>query len=518
MLIYPIWKKILILLIVLAGIFYAVPNFISGFQTNKSGFFQPGQKINLGLDLQGGAYLLLEIQTSYLIKEKYNFLESEVRDILREAAINYADLQNYQSQVSFVLRNKSDHEAVQNALRKLAKEVKITSEGELYSLVFLPETIKVFSTQALDQSVNIIRKRIDELGNKEAFVQPQGTNRIIVQAPGTQDPEQLKRTIGKTAKLTFHIVSEGGFVANKPQFAPLGTMVLENVKGGGYYIVDKRVQVAGDDLEDAQPSFNDNQQVVSFRFNSKGARQFGKTTQENAGKSLAIVLDNKVISAPRINEPILGGSGIISGNFNLQEAGELALLLRAGALVAPIEILEERSVGAGLGADSIESGKIACIIGLIGVIFVMLFWYKIYGLFANIALVVNIVILMGVLSALQATMSLPGIAGIVLTLGMAVDANVLIYERIKEEVDVNNRQLGQALVLGFDRAFATIFDSNITTLLGTFLLFSFGSGPIKGFAVTLSIGIITSMFTSIMITRLLVGYYYQYFKPKKLNF
>ncbi len=515
---YALWKRILIAIITLAGFFYALPNFVPALKSDKSGFFAPGQVLNLGLDLQGGAHLTLEIQTDQYLMEKTANLENEVRDLLRENAINYADLQINGKEVSFRIKDSNDIESTQKALNNLKNIAKFANDGVVFKGEYLPSAINDFNKQALEQSVNIIRRRIDELGNKEAFVQPQGNNRLIVQAPGATDPEQLKRTIGKTAKLTFHLVSGNGFSAQKPQYPAVGSMVLEDSNGKGYYNVDKRVLVAGDDLEDAQPTFQNNQQAVSFRFNTSGARNFAKATQENSGKNLAIVLDNKVISAPRINEPILGGSGVITGSFTIDEAKELAVLLRAGALVAPIEVIEERTVGAGLGADSVNAGKIATMAGFIGVLMVMIFWYRIYGVIANIALFVNLVLLLAILTALQATISLPGIAGILLTLGMAVDANVLIYERIKEEVDKNNRHLQQAYKLGFERAFSTILDSNITTLLGTFLLFAFGSGPIKGFAITLSLGIITSMFTAIMITRILVAYYYQWAKPKHLSF
>ncbi|MEC9454329.1 MAG: protein translocase subunit SecD, partial [Pseudomonadota bacterium] len=362
----------------------------------------------------------------------------------------------------------------------------------------------------------------DETGVSEPTIQRQGEDRILVQLPGLQDPERLKRLLGKTAKMSFHLVDQ---TVSELDLArgrlPPGTMRLpadDEVDSEGnarFYPIRKRVMVSGDALVDSQPTFQDNQAVVSFRFDASGAKKFGRVTQENVGRPFAIVLDGKVISAPVIREAILGGSGIISGNFNTQSAKELALLLRAGALPAPMNILEERTVGPDLGADSVEAGKIASAIGLIAVLVFMLLYYGLFGIVADIALILNLIIIFGVLSILQATLTLPGIAGIVLTIGMAVDANVLIYERIREEMK-SGRSPFSAMEAGYKRAFTTIFDSNLTTLIAAVILYLFGSGPVQGFAVTLGIGILTSMFTAMLVSRYILVWWLKRFRPKTL--
>ena len=356
------------------------------------------------------------------------------------------------------------------------------------------------------QSIEIIRRRIDETGTKEPTIQRQGQDRILVQLPGVDNPEHVKALLGRTAKLTFQLVDTSANLedARRGRLPP-GDEILpaqdDRSGGPGQYVVRKRVMVGGDMLVDAQATFHDNEPVVSFKFDSVGARRFGDATRENVGKPFAIVLDNKVISAPVIREPILGGSGIISGSFTAQSASDLALLLRAGALPAPITILEERTVGAQLGADSIQAGTIASIVAVVLVIVFMVLFYGLFGVFADIALFFNLCLMLAVLSLLGATLTLPGIAGIALTMGMAVDANVLIYERIREELR-SGRTMLSSLEAGFNRAFGTILDSHITTLVAGILLYWLGSGPVKGFAVTLSIGVLTSLFSAILVTRL----------------
>jgi preprotein translocase subunit SecD len=352
--------------------------------------------------------------------------------------------------------------------------------------------------------VEIIRRRIDETGVREPTIQPHGENRILVQLPGVEDPQRMKDILGQTAKMTFHLVDPRASTGAGQ--APPGSMLLpaaDDPDQPQMYVVGRRVVVSGENLVDAEPTFQQGQPVVSFRFDTRGAMQFGEVTRANVGRSLAIVLDGKVISAPRIREPILGGSGVITGNFTTQQAQDLALLLRAGALPAPMTIIEERTVGPGLGADSIAAGQLASVVGVILVAIFMGITYGLFGLFSVVALAVNLVLLIAILSVLQATLTLPGIAGIVLTIGMAVDANVLIFERIRDEVRAGRTPVS-AVDAGFSRAFATIVDSNVTTLIAALLLYIFGSGPVRGFAVTLSIGIAISMFTAIMLTRLLV--------------
>jgi preprotein translocase subunit SecD len=362
---------------------------------------------------------------------------------------------------------------------------------------------------AISQSIEIVRRRIDEMGTKEPSIQQQGEDRILVQLPGVDDPGQVKNLLGKTAKLTFRLVHPQNNNTSSKSRVPLGAEILSSdEKGRGaqsHYLVQKRVDVSGEMLVDAQPTFDQNgQPAVSFSLDAKGGRRFADVTRKNIGRPFAIVLDNKVISAPVIQSEIPGGSGIITGNFTTAEARDLAILLRAGALPAPLNVLEERTVGPDLGADSIEAGKMATIVAIVAVlVFMILFYGPVFGIAANVALVMNLILLFAALSLVGATLTLPGIAGIALTLGMAVDANVLIYERIKEEINLGQAPLS-AISIGYARAMGTIVDSNVTTLIGAALLYQFGTGPVKGFAVTLSIGILISMFTAISLTRVIV--------------
>ena len=377
--------------------------------------------------------------------------------------------------------------------------------------------------QAVEQSIEIIRRRIDETGTKEPTIQREGQSRILVQLPGVDNPEHVKALLGRTAKLTFQLV-DGSVTVEEARRGrlPPGDEILPGEEGRGNrggsaaaYVVRKRVMVGGDTLTDAQATFQNNEPVVSFKFDAAGARRFGDATKENVGKPFAIVLDSKVISAPVIREPILGGSGIISGSFTVQSASDLALLLRAGALPAPIEIKEERTVGAQLGADSIHAGAVASIVGVVLVVVIMVLFYGLFGIFADIALMFNLALMLGALSLLGATLTLPGIAGIALTMGMAVDANVLIYERIREEVR-GGRSMLSSLEAGFTRAFGTILDSHVTTLVAGILLYWLGSGPVKGFAVTLSIGVLTSLFSAILVTRLQIVTWVRRLKPRAI--
>ena len=396
------------------------------------------------------------------------------------------------------------------------REFTVSENGDRFALRLTDDGRAQLLRAAVDQSLEVIRRRIDETGTREPTIQRQGDDRVLVQVPGERDPERIKRLIGQTAKLTFHMVDMEASVADaRAGRLPPGTELIEGQAANEAYVIQRRTEVSGENLVDAQPSFQNNEPVVSFRFDQTGARKFGRITQDNVGRLFAIVLDDKVISAPRIREPILGGSGIISGSFNVESANDLAVLLRAGALPAPLNVVEERSVGPDLGADSVRAGEIAGIIGLVAVALLMAVYYGLFGLFANAALLVNIVLLMAILSVLQATLTLPGIAGIVLTMGMAVDANVLIFERIREEVGVGRTPLS-AIDTGFAEAQRTIVDANLTTLIAAVLLFQFGSGPVKGFAVTLSVGIATTMFTAIVVTRLLISLWYGRQRPAAL--
>lgn len=517
MLNFPTWKKVLIGVICALGIVYAAPNFFPEDTFGDLPDFAPGKTLNLGLDLQGGSHLLLEVETDAVIRERLESTEDAVRRTLRAERIGYTGLEVRGLSVQFALRDATEQDRVLGLLADLDDALSIDALDQGRFRISLDEqSLEEVRSAAVNQSVEIIRRRIDELGTREPLIQRQGTDRIVVQVPGFDDPEALKAVIGQTAKMTFHLLDDRAPPGAAPATAPPGTMILpSNEDEGATYLVERRTRVSGERLTDAQPSFQDNQPVVSFRFDTLGARQFGDTTQENTGRYLAIVLDNKVISAPVIREPILGGSGVISGAFTVQEVNNLALLLRAGALPAPISFLEERTVGPGLGQDSIDAGQMASIVGLILVIGFMIVAYGRFGIMADVALVVNIVLIIAVLSGLQATLTLPGIAGIVLTIGMAVDANVLIFERIREEARAGRTPLS-AVDAGYRQALTTIIDANLTTLIAAVLLFAFGSGPIKGFAITLSIGIVTSMFTAIMVTRFLVVTWLRRARPQTL--
>jgi preprotein translocase subunit SecD len=503
------WKTTIVLLVCLLGLVYAAPNLMTGDYSDDVPNFAPGKKVSLGLDLQGGSYLLLRVELDVVIEERLEGITSSVRQELRKADIGYRGLGIEKGAVRLTIRDLDDVDKARDLLNNLDPEaiVEIDDAGEASLTLTKQATIDARSA-AVQQSIEIVRRRIDETGVREPTIQSQGDDRILLQLPGVDDPERIKALLGQTAKMTFRLVDITGSLANAlAGRVPPGSQLLEAANPGpgeqSHYIVKRKVEVSGENLVDSQPTYQDGQPVVSFRFDTLGSKRFAQTSTAHVKRPFAIVLDNKVISAPVIREPILGGSGVISGNFTARSANDLALLLRAGALPAPLVVLEERTVGPGLGADSIEAGKLASIIGLVLVLVFMVIAYGLFGVFANIALFFNITLLIGALSALQATLTLPGIAGIVLTVGMAVDANVLIFERIREEVLVGRTPMS-AIDAGYKRALTTIIDSNLTTLFAAMFLFSFGAGPIKGFAVTLAIGILTSMFTAIMVTRFLV--------------
>jgi preprotein translocase subunit SecD len=396
----------------------------------------------------------------------------------------------------------------------------VNAGGGLVRLNWTEPAIVERVGQAVEQSIQIVQRRIDELGTVEPVIQRQGPDRILVQVPGLQDPQRLKDLLGKTAKLDFRMVDQtmSPEQALQSRPPPDSEILYGTAKEGKHpYLIEKRVVVSGADLTDAQAAFDQrtSEPIVTFRFNSSGARKFAQATQENVGRPFAIVLDNEVISAPVIREPILGGSGQISGNFTVESANDLAILLRAGALPAPLTIIEERVVGAGLGQDSIEKGRRASYYGAALVAVFMLVTYGLFGLFANIAVAVNVAMIFGILSLLNATLTLPGIIGIVLTIGIAVDSNVLIYERIREEIRTGRTPI-TAIDAGFKRALATILDSNITTFIAAAVLFFIGTGPVRGFAVTLGVGIVTTVFTAFTLTRLIVAWWVRYTRPQRL--
>src|SRR5437899_8795406 len=524
MLYFENWKIALICVVCALGVLLSLPNLFSPSFLAQMPKWLPHKQVALGLDLRGGSYLLLEVDVAAAQRDRLNLIIDNVRNALRDANIGYTGLNVEGDAIVFTIREPDRIEAARQALRKIDPDltVDIASDGS-GTMRFSIVATEARRRQAVDQSIEIIRRRIDETGTKEPTIQREGQDRILVQLPGVDNPEHVKALLGRTAKLTFQLVDSTVTVeeARRGRLPP-GDEILASEEGRGNrggtqaaYVVRKRVMVGGDTLTDAQATFQNNEPVVSFKFDAAGARRFGDATKENVGKPFAIVLDNKVISAPVIREPILGGSGIISGSFTTQTASDLALLLRAGALPAPIQILEERTVGAELGADSIHAGAVASIVGVILVVIFMVLFYGLFGVFADIALMFNLCLMLGALSALGATLTLPGIAGIALTMGMAVDANVLIYERIKEELR-GGRSMLSSLEAGFKRAFGTILDSHVTTLVAGILLYWLGSGPVKGFAVTLSIGVLTSLFSAILVTRLQIFTWLRRYKLKAI--
>lgn len=515
------WKVILIVAICVLGVLYAAPNALDRssreWLAQHAPSFLPTQGVNLGLDLRGGSHLLLEVATDVVIEEKRQALVDQIRTELRGAKgdkIGYTGLALSGDAVKFKLADASQANRVKELLRGMDRDLEVVEEQGAFTVRMTPEKIAERKRSAMDQSVEIVRRRIDESGTREPSIQRQGENRILVQLPGLDDPERIKKLLGQTAKLTFRLVDETASAMPDSGRLPPGTELLPSVEADGRaLVVQKRIMVSGDTLVDAQPSFHEGMPVVSFRFDSAGARRFGDATRQNVGHLFAIVLDNKVISAPVIREPILGGSGQISGHFTTQSAQDLALLLRAGALPAPIKVLEERTVGPGLGADSIKAGATASLVGLGMVVVFFVLSYGLLGIFGVVALMFNIALVFAVLSILQATLTLPGIAGIVLTVATALDANVLVFERIREE-QAAGRSPVSSIDAGYSRALSAIIDANMTTLIAAALLFMFGSGPVKGFAVTLAIGILTSIFSAIMVTRLIVVWWLRAAKPK----
>ena len=509
-------RAAILLFLVFLGIAYAIPNFLNSSVKNTSFSFLPGKSINLGLDLKGGSYLLLKADMDIVFSEKLEILLSDIRSALRKSKIGYKKLSVNDKKISFQKRDLIPNDKIKSIILTIDENLTVTINASTFFIEFSDINKKKIIKSTMAQAIEIVRRRIDETGTNEPSIQQQGIDRIIVQLPGLDDPSRIKKLLGKTAKLNFQLAhpSISSEDININSKAPPGYTILGDDKDPDlFYMINKRVMVSGEMLKDANPTFDrNNSPSVSFQLSALGGKKFGRVTGKHIGRAFAIVLDGKVVSAPVIQSQIFS-SGQITGNFSTQETNDLALVLRSGALPAPMIILEERSVGPGLGADSIQSGKIASIVGLVAVMIFMLMTYGIFGLLANIALVCNIIFIIALLSLIQATLTLPGIAGIVLTMGMAVDANVLIFERIKEEYNVG-RNVSDAVEAGFQRAISTIIDANLTTLFAALALFSFGSGPIKGFSVTLMIGIATSMFTAIIITKYLVLFYT---KKKDIN-
>ena len=490
-------KVISIYLILICAIFFASLNLKNNNLIEK--------KVNLGLDLQGGSYILLEIDTKPLVSQKIQAKVIPIKKLLNDNKISFRDFLISQENISLSISKKQQNK-FKNLFFKRQDNLanNFISEYNKFELDLEFDQNKAFikfsnfglislNNSALGQSIEIIRRRIDDVGTKDPTILQRGDKRILVELPGIDNPERIKELLGKTAQLTFRLVSKDD---------AFGSEKLILTDSNEELTVNKRVVVSGDNLVDAQPQFDNqsNQPIVLFTLDRLGAQKFGKITSENVGRRLAIVLDNTVISAPQIREAITGGTGTISGGFSFQESTDLALLLRSGALPAPINIIEERTVGPDLGKDSIEAGVFSLIIGFILVIIFMFIKYKIFGLVSNISLIANLLMMVGILTLLEATLTLPGIAGIILTVGMAVDSNVLIYERIKEELRTE-KSIIHAFDTGYNKAKITVIDANVTTLIAAVILFVFGSGPVKGFAVTLGIGIVTTLFSAYFIAR-----------------
>jgi len=514
------WKAILILAIAALGVLYAMPNVLSKeavtwMQANLPDFL-PTKTVSLGLDLRGGSHLLLQVDLEAALEERMQGTLEQIRSDLRKKKIGYVDLALAGRSVRFKLTDGGAAESALEVVRAIDRELAVSQKDAEITVDYSESQIFERNRSTMDQSIEIVRRRIDETGTREPSIQRQGDDRILVQLPGVDDPARIKGLLGQTAKLSFRLVDEAASMDGRGRASPTTERMPDQDEPGRFWVVQRHVMVSGDTLVDAQPSFQEGMPVVSFRFDSQGGKRFGEATRTNVGRLFAIVLDGKVISAPVIREPILGGSGVISGNFTTQSAQDLALLLRAGALPAPINILEERTVGPGLGADSIRSGTTACLIGLAAVVIGAFFVYGgVFGGIASLGLLFNVAMIFAALSFFQATLTLPGIAGIVLTIGMAVDANVLIYERMREEVYLGRSAI-VALDVGFKNALSSIIDSNLTTLIAGLLLFLFGSGTIKGFAVTLSIGIIMTIFTAVMFSHLVTIGWTRLAKPKTL--
>jgi preprotein translocase subunit SecD len=529
MLYFTRWRALGIILTALFVCLCAVPNFFPE-ATVKGWPLWAQRRLVLGLDLQGGSYLLLSLDANYVRKDKLDQVRDDVRRTLRDAKIGYTGLTARTDSVEVKITRDTDAPTALAKLRELSqplggllgsggqRSLEVTDAGGGLIRLTVPQAaINERIRQTIEQSIQIVERRINQLGTVEPVIQRQGSDRILVQVPGLQDPTRLKELLGKTAKMEFRMVdtSVAPDQAQAGRLPPDSELLMSASSPKVPYVIKKQVLVSGGDLTDAQPGFDQRsgEAIVTFRFNTVGSRKFAQATTENVGQPFAIVLDNEVISAPVIREPITGGSGQISGNFTVQSANDLAILLRAGALPAPLTVIEERTVGPGLGQDSIEKGELAAYVGSIMVIVFMLLTYRLFGVFANIAVAINVAMIFGLLSLLSATLTLPGIAGIVLTVGIAVDSNVLIYERIREELR-GGRNAISAIDAGFKRALSTILDSNITTFIAAAVLFYIGTGPVRGFAVTLGIGIITTVFTAFTLTRLIVAWWVRWKRPQ----
>ncbi|GMO56486.1 MAG: protein translocase subunit SecD [Rickettsiales bacterium] len=499
-------KVVFILLICILTILVSLGNFfdLGAFSSNK---------VHLGLDLKGGSQILLKIDYDTYVKERLSNIIVDLKDQFRKNKIKVLpQLKFSENKTPYIFLSKIDDFAkLKKIVKNLDENLSLTEKGGVI-ITYNPESIRNIEYKLLQQSIEIISKRVNETGMKEPIIQAQGSDRILVQVPGMDSPDELKRVVGKTAKMTFHLLTNATFSQDN---IPSNVVKLSAGSDGEYYI-EKEVILNGELLENASATFNEGKPAVSFTFNKLGAKKFAEITKKNIGRVLAIVLDDEIITAPRINQMILGGTGVISGDFTTQSVNELAMMLRAGALPTQLEIIEERVVGPSLGEDSIKSGLHACAIGFACVLIFMIILYKGFGILTDVTLIINLTFTLAMLSLFNATLTLPGIAGLVLAMGMAVDTNVLIFERIKEEY-TRSQKVYSSVESGFDFAWTTIFDSNITTLLIAFILYSFGTGAVKGFALVLALGIFSSLFSGVMLTKLLLSIWLEKFEPKKIN-
>ncbi|RFB04087.1 protein translocase subunit SecD [Parvularcula marina] len=535
------WQVGTVIFLILLGAYFTVPNFFPKDPTSDSGYAQvPGfadTRVTLGLDLQGGSYLLLEVDTDEVLVNRITSMQSDIRRLLRRGdegritfgAIN-VDTENYSLTVP--ITNADDVDRAMRSLRPLARplggigglagagrDVRITQDGQNITIAMTDEAQTFYADDAVSSSIEVIRRRIDAMGTTEPQIQRQGPNRLVVQVPGNSDSEALQNVINAQGQLSFHMVDSAAD-PNAPTpprriKVPMGNMTSAP---GTQLVLFATPDVTGDMVTDASASPNSDGGgfQVNFAFDTRGARRFSDVTRNNVGRQFAIVLDDEIISAPRIINPITGGSGRITGNFTPDDATQLAILIKAGALPAALTTIEQRTVGADLGADSVRAGTIALIIGFTAVIIFIVVTYGRFGIYADLALLANVLLIAGALSLLGATLTLPGIAGIVLTIGMAVDANVLIFERIREELEAGKKPV-QAVEAGYRHAWSAIFDANLTTLIAALIMFQLGAGPVRGFAVTLGIGVLTSVFTAFVVTRIFTGNYVLSKRPKELK-
>ena len=525
------WAVFAILLPLAIGVLCAIPTFLPDSTVAQLPRFMQ-TRVNLGLDLAGGSHLLLEASTQDVAKQRLVNMEEQVRTELRrgDPRIAIGDISSRDGKLSFMVRDPSQVDAAVERIRPLTQGAGLTGQRDFNVEVVNSSTIVVTPTDAgisnavksaMEVATEVIRKRIDEMGTREPTIQQQGSNRIVVQVPGLQDPKALKDLLGQTAKLEFKLVDVNANPAEVAQGrAPVGSEVLPypgNPSGVPVIAVRRQVMVSGEDLTDATQGYDQNNQpIVNIRFNGSGGRKFGQVTSQNVNRPFAIILDGKVLSAPNINEPILGGSAQVSGNFTVESANQLAIALRSGKLPVALTVVEERTVGPGLGADSIRAGLIASIIAVVAVAAFMFVSYGRFGIYANIAVTINVLVILGVMGILGATLTLPGIAGFVLTIGTAVDANVLIYERIREERR-RGRNVVASIEHGYKEASRTIFEANVTHAIAGGIMLALGSGPVKGFAIVLLIGIATSVFTAVTFTRLLVARWVRTHRPTEIH-